>query len=187
VARGRWEVWRALGGEPREGRSPSSHAVVVERDGSWGFLTLASASGIEHAPTSVAELERRRERRERDLGRRQAEAKTNLELRRQSARTVTLRDVDSGTRSVPATLPGMVERLEALGGVVRVTKGRLDVRLPPGEFGGDGFGNRRAGVLIARALYLAEDGLVEAVKRNGEVDASKVPDRALLPSGALAP
>jgi hypothetical protein len=29
-------VWIARGGKPHDGRHPSSHAVVLEGDGSWG-------------------------------------------------------------------------------------------------------------------------------------------------------
>ena len=36
-------------------------------------------------------------------------------------------------------------------------------------------------------LYLGEEHLLAAAKRNGEINVGKVSDRALLPSGALAP
>jgi hypothetical protein len=104
-----------------------------------------------------------------------------------TARTVLLTDLESRARSLPPTLRGAVERLDALGGSVRVTDGRLDVRLPASEFGADQFGPK-LGPRLARMLYAAEDVLLDAAKRkNGEIDASKAPDRPLLPSGALAP
>jgi hypothetical protein len=41
--------------------------------------------------------------------------------------------------------------------------------------------------LVVDASYEAEAVVVEAAKRGGEVAASKLPDKAILPSGALAP
>jgi hypothetical protein len=50
-------VWASLPGEPRGGRTSATHAVVVRDDGSWGWLTAASATGWESAPRDLAELD----------------------------------------------------------------------------------------------------------------------------------
>jgi hypothetical protein len=69
-----------------------------------------------------------------------------------------------------------------LGGTTTVVDGRLVVALPPAETGAD-----KLGVRLARVLYLAEAELVAVAKRGGEIDAERVPDRPLLPSGRVAP
>jgi hypothetical protein len=174
------KVWAVRGGEPRGGRRRETHAIVVEDDGSWGWLTAASALQEEDTPQSLRDLEDRQKRAERAQKRKAQEHATAIRAARLSARPVLLSDVDPLTRSLPETLSGMVARVEDLGGVVEVKKGRLVVRLPGG---GDEFGRR-----LAAALYLAEAAVIEGMRgKDGEVSAAHVEDKALLPSGKLEP
>jgi hypothetical protein len=76
----------------------------------------------------------------------------------------------------------MVERLHGLGGKVEVAGGRLVVSLPPNQLGPDHPGGR-----IARWLYVAEVEVVACRRGDGPIGPDKVPDRPILPSGALAP
>lgn len=76
----------------------------------------------------------------------------------------------------------MVERIGSLGGKVEAAGGRLVVSLPPAELGAGTLGIR-----IARQLYLAEAELLATRKTDGTIEAGKVPERPVLPSGALLP
>ena len=93
-----------------------------------------------------------RGRREQAAKRQEAEHKTEIAARRITARTVLLADVDPDTRDLPPTLRGAVERLDAIGGGVRITQGRLDVRVPPGEVGASQYGARLGGRLARPPL-----------------------------------
>jgi hypothetical protein len=52
-------IWIHEGGMPVRGYRPDTHAVFLNGDGSWTYLTRAEASGRKNAPKDRAELERR--------------------------------------------------------------------------------------------------------------------------------
>jgi hypothetical protein len=177
------KVWAVRGGEPRGGRRPETHAVVLEDDATWGWLTAASALQESNTPQSLRELEDRQKRAERAQKRKEQEKQTAIQARRISARPVTFGDLDPGG---PETLRQAVEQLDARGGTLRIVGGHLIVNLPPDELGAGPLGSEAYGKKLARYLYLGEVHLVAAAKRGGEIDIERVPNRALLPSGALA-
>jgi hypothetical protein len=173
------KVWVVAHGEPRAGRQPDTHALLVEDGGGWGFIVLVSASQEPNAPSTIAELEARAARREEAQARRAQEAQAALEVQRKSARPVTAGDVDGSPR---VTLRAAAAQVLAAGGKLEARDGRLVVSLPPSALGWPS-GPTQA----AKLLYLGEAAVVKAAKRSGEVEAARLPDRELLPSGALAP
>jgi hypothetical protein len=124
------KVWVAAHGEPPKGRSPKTHAILLEDNGAWGFLILAAACQDEGAPTTVAELEERARRREEARARQAEEAKAELERRRRQATPVTLDDLAHDGERV--TLRQAGERVVQAGGRLDVRGSRLVVSLPPG-------------------------------------------------------
>jgi len=176
------DVWIHQHGEPREGRRKETHSIEILSSGDWRYLTSAAASQRQDAPRDRAELEARAKRRERAIARQEKERETALKAARITARTVTLADVDPSLRGAPETLRGCVERLEQLGGYLRVSRGRLDVRVPPGELH-----ENHLGVRLAKILYAAEQPLLDLTKgKDREIILSEVPDKAITPAGALA-
>jgi hypothetical protein len=151
-------IWRRENGIPEGGYLPLTHVVLVHADGNWGYLTAAHATGSD-APRSVAELQERKDERERRAAaqaQKQAEA---FKQKQQSAVPVTLATLD---RDAPPTLRGAVEAVEQSGGRVDVRGGRVVVSLPPGEVGAGAFGSERSGAKAARVCYLTEAELVAA-------------------------
>jgi hypothetical protein len=123
----------------------------------------------------VAELEVRREREAKAAERQERERQARLKEVRKSARPVTFAHVEPSTHGV--TLAEAARRIANAGGRVEVEGGRLVVSLP-----GSGHGGMGSVLVFARMLYAAEDVVTAALK-------SKVPlpEREVLPSGALAP
>lgn len=181
VAKEDGSVWIAERGQPADGWHTHIHAVVVEKDGSHGFVTAARASRMPDPPTTEAELGIREKRRQRAEKRREEERQSRIKAARISARVVLLTDVDPSLRGAPETLRGAAERLADLGGYVRVTRGRVEVRVPPGELH-----ENRLGRKLATIIYAAEQAILDAVKKDGEVDPARLPDKAVLPTGGLA-
>jgi hypothetical protein len=165
--------WIFQHGEPADGWNPQIHAVVVQPDGGWYYVWPAHESQRHDAPNSRAELEARARRRETERERQEAEARTNLELLRSQARPVTLGDLDPATRS---TLAEAGQRVEQAGGNLEVAKGRLVISLPPTA------ATDPSAVSALRQLYLAETEVVTCLKAK-----RPLPDKEILPSGALAP
>lgn len=83
---------------------------------------------------------------------------------------------DSFETGPTLTLRAAAEQVEREGGTVKVEGGALVISLPPPRFG-------VAGPLsAARRLYLAEEIVLEHLNAR-----RPLPDRAVLPSGKLAP
>jgi hypothetical protein len=175
-------LWLRQGGSPRSGYQPDSNCVVLRDDGVWFYLTSAATAGP-NAPRSLEELQRRKEQRERAIKRQEQERRTELEARRLTASTVTLADVEKG----PATLREAVQLALDSGGTLRVKAGTVVVALPS-EAKRNMLGVPSAEMQAARMCYAAEAALVASLgKKSGEVDPSRVPDVAVLPSGRLEP
>jgi hypothetical protein len=109
--------------------------------------------------------------------------RARFETKKKSRRLVTLRDFD---RQAPPSLRTALEQLHTLGGRVLVENGRVLVECPPSELGGNQYGEK-GGARLARLFYDCEAAVVGAVTKDGEVRASQLPTRPLLPSGRVAP
>jgi hypothetical protein len=147
------------------------------------YLVRASDT-VGDYPDTLTELEERQARKDAARERNRAKQAAELDALRRTARPVSLNDFERG---FPATLRAVAERLDSLGGTVRIEGGRLVVSLPEsalghtGEGGGPGFGLRLAGY-----LYRGEEAILAAVKnRNGSVSPAKLPDQPITPRGAL--
>jgi hypothetical protein len=126
-------------------------------------------------PRTVAELEVRREREAKAADRQERERQAQLKALRKTALPVTFGQVETSARGV--TLAEAARRIANVGGTVEVEGGRLVVSLPPSVPGGVGL------VLVfCRMLYAAEDVVTAALKSK-----APLPEREVLPSGALAP
>jgi hypothetical protein len=86
---------------------------------------------------------------------------------------------------VKLTLRQAGEAVREAGGTIRVRDSRLVVGLPRSAL--LTLGLPSAAAKAARRLYLAEDAVVAAAGRRGEIDVGKLPDKPILPSGRLAP
>ena len=100
---------------------------------------------------------------------------------RSRAVPVTLHDTEPGA---PTSLREALEKIEPVGGGVRIVKGQVIVNLPQGTVNGPGGFSLRA---AAKALYLGADLILAAVPKDGPVPAGKLPDRPLVPNGRLPP
>ena len=112
------------------------------------------------------------------------EAETHRRALRMTAVPVSYDDLagDGGRM----TLRQAGEKVWEAGGTVRVKGGRLVVSLPPGAL--VVMGAQSVAAKAAARLYLAEESVTAAAsKRGGDVDVAKLPDRPVLPSGAVAP
>ncbi len=166
-------LWIYDAGMPATGYKPNTHAVYVNDDGSWNYLTAAAASGRENAPKDRAELERRARDAQEQTERQAAEQERHLGALRKTAQPVTSGDLD---RALSMTLAQAAEHIDRAGGKLEVHRDRLVVSLPPG-----------AGKLwssepldAARVLYLAEGVVVPLVKSG-----KPLPDAPITPAGAL--
>jgi hypothetical protein len=177
-------LWKRQQGSPANGFRPETHCVVVS-GGGWYYLTSAAATAGPDAPRTVAELEERKQQREKAEAEQAEAAAATFKRKQATAAPVTVATLD---RQTPATLRAAVEAVEQAGGRVDVRDGRVVVSLPPAEVGAvPWFGGEKPARAAARAVYLAEEAILDVVKRSGRVDARKVPDVAILPSGRLCP
>ena len=93
VAKSDDSIWILEGGQPARGFRPDSHAVVVDRNNTWRYLTSSASSDRRDAPRDLAELERRKREKE-EQAKRQADhpARARQPGRpRQAARAATRR------------------------------------------------------------------------------------------------
>jgi hypothetical protein len=116
-----------------------------------------------------------------EQGRKDAEAKA--ERRRARAEPVTFDDLAHDGQRI--TLRQAAEAVVKAGGTIKVESSRLVVSLPPGAT--IVLGSPSPAAKAARRLYTAEAEVVVAAGKGGEVNPAKLPARAILPSGALAP
>jgi hypothetical protein len=159
---------------------------VVFEPGTSGKLTpryLQAARTVGNLPDTLQELEERESQKQaaRERGRREQAAA--LEELRKLAAPVTFDDtIRDGAR---LTLREAAEVVVQAGGTIRVVGSRLVVSLPPGAT--LVLGAPTAAAKAAARLYLAEEAVLAAAGKGGDVDVAKLPDRPILPNGALAP
>lgn len=146
------------------------------------FLIPANEAGG-NAPATLAEWNEREARRTTAIERSRQEQEAKRKALRLTAEPVTF-DALAGDGAT-LTLRQAAEKVEAAGGTIRVEDARLVVALPPSALHTMGLPSQA--VKAAARLYKAEAEVVASAKRGGEVAASKLPDKAILPSGALAP
>jgi hypothetical protein len=140
-----------------------------------GFLTDADLNPIwferpETGPQTVEELERKQAA---DAQAADAQRQAETARLRKTAEPVTADSFETGP---PLTLRAAAEQVEREGGTVKVERGALVISLPPARFG------MSRALSAARRLYLAEEIVLEHLKAR-----RALPDRAVLPSGKLAP
>jgi hypothetical protein len=174
VGEGLWatddgRLWRYAPGLPWEGgRNPEKQAFTIGPG-----LEAVWFARPEKGPKTLAELEERREQQAKEAERQLAEQEKTRDQLRKTAQPVTLDDLEPGEKF---TLREASERVERAGGKVEVKGGRLIVSLPPGR------GGLGSALPAARRLYAAEAEVVKALQAKAEL-----PDRHVLPTGALAP
>jgi hypothetical protein len=125
-------LWRRQPGIPAEGRKPRDHryAITVPETGPAGIAWYQRA--LHPEPETLDELLEREERKRRAIeAQRVAHGKQRERLRKR-AQPVTVAHFEPG---LPPTLRAMVEHVDAIGGKVEVSGGRLVVSLPPLELG----------------------------------------------------
>lgn len=145
------------------------------------YLVRASEGG--GYPDTLAEWEERQARKEAGRERSRAKQAAKMDALRHTAEPVTL---DTLRDETAMTLREAGESIEAAGGTIRVVDSRLVVALPRSSM--HTMGKPSGAARGAARLYAAEAEVVaSASKRGGEVAPSKLPDRLVLPRGALAP
>jgi hypothetical protein len=136
-----------------------------------------------NAPRTLTEWNERQARKQATREQKRREVEAELERKRETAEPVTFDALEhDGARM---TLRQAAVQIIAAGGRLEVRSGRLVVELPPQALATSGVQSSAA--RAARRLYLAEDAVLAVVKRGGAVDARKLPNEAILPSGRLAP
>jgi hypothetical protein len=116
-------VWIYDAGVPAAGRKPTTHAVFVNDDGSWNYLTAAAASGRKDAPKDRAELERRAREAEEHAKRQAAQRERELAALRKSAVPVTSGDVDGALKWTLAELRALRHRRDVLDDAIALERG----------------------------------------------------------------
>jgi hypothetical protein len=176
----RGTVWHGPDpGEPIGGRHRSEwgYGVTSRFRLAWYRRTHAPE------PTSRRELDMLDQRRAEEEERRRSDRAMDLAEQRLHAEPVTL----SETAKLPdVTLRQAVEQIDALGGTVKVRSGRVVVSLPRSQKGSTEYGPKRA-IKLAQLIYAGEAEVLEVESRGGDVNAEKLPDRPLLPSGRVLP
>jgi hypothetical protein len=175
-------VWKRKQGSPPEGYTPEFHCIVISEGGSWFYLTAARATGAD-SPRSLAELEERKRERDRRMAEKAKADAEALKAKRATAEPVVYDDLVRDGQWL--TLRQSGEAVLAAGGSIRVVGSRLVVSLPPGA--SMVLGVESSAARGAKRLYLAEVEVVAAAGRGGEVAPSKLPAKAILPSGRLVP
>jgi hypothetical protein len=157
--------------------------VVYEGDPLTPRFLVRADDQIGDYPRTLDEWQSRQARKAAARERGREEAKAERERLRAIAEAVTFDDLERD--SVKLTLRQAAEVVVEAGGTIRVRDSRLIVGLAPSAL--LTLGQVSAAAKAARRLYLAEDAVVAAAGRRGEIDVAKLPDKAILPSGRLAP
>jgi hypothetical protein len=176
-------LWVQGGKHDLEFRGRQAVRVVYEGDPiTPRFLIRATEQSDAH-PATLAEWETRQARKAaaRERGRQEAEAER--ERLRAIAEPVTFDDLERDGATL--TLRQAGEAVWSAGGTIRVKDSGLVVGLAPSAL--LTLGQVSVAAKAARRLYLAEDAVLAAAGRRGEIDVSRLPDKAILPSGRLAP
>jgi hypothetical protein len=166
-------VWVHEDGEPPDGRDPKRDAVGITDN--HGLRWYSPASDDKGRPITLDDLVAGEKRRAQLATAQRRERERELARARKQARPVTADALEPGEAM---TLRAAGERVRNAGGTLAVHEGRLVVSLPASAFGLYSEGVKRA----ARRLYLAEPEVVRCLKAKSEL-----PDRKILPTGALAP
>jgi hypothetical protein len=157
--------------------------VVFEGDPPTPRFLVKADEVIGNYPATLAEWQERQARRAAVIERSREEADAERERLRASAAAVTFDDLERD--GVRLTLRRAAEVVVEAGGTIRVRDGALVVGLAPSAV--LTLGQPSAALRASRRLYLAEEAVVAAAGKRGEIDPAKLPDRAILPSGKLAP
>jgi hypothetical protein len=153
------------------GRDPSTHAVYVGEGLEVVWLVRPT-----EGPRTFDELAKRQERQAKAAAEHERGRQKRLAELRKTAVPVTSAHVE---RRPALTLAEAGERVRNAGGTFELMRGdRLLVRLPRRALG-SGLGSA---MRAAATLYLGEDEVTRCLMSKAEL-----PDRAVLPTGALAP
>jgi hypothetical protein len=157
--------------------------VVFEGDPPTPRFLIPAEEVIGNYPATLAEWNERQARRAEAVERSQQEAEAKREELRAVAQPVVFDDLERDGERMTVRQAG--EAVRKAGGTIRVHDTRLVVGLAPSAL--LSMGNPSRAAKAARRLYLAEEAvLAVASKRGGEIDVRKLPNRFVLPTGALA-
>jgi hypothetical protein len=176
-------LWVQGGKHDVEFRGRQAVRVVYEGDPITPRFLIRATEQSDAYPATLAEWEKRQARKAAARERGRQEAESERERLRASAEPVTFDDLERDGAGLTVRQAG--EAVWNAGGTIRVRDGTLVVGLPRSAL--LTLGRPSVAAKAARRLYLAKDAVVAAAGRRGEIDAAKLPDKAILPSGRLAP
>jgi hypothetical protein len=175
-------LWVQGGKHDAEFRGRSQVRVTFEGSPvSPRYLVRAAEAGGGY-PATLQEWEEQQARKAARREQAQREAEARIEGLRKTAEAVTYDDLAGDPYRM--TLRESADAIVAAGGTLRIRDSRLVVSLPQGAL--FTMGQPSAVARAAARLYAAEEAVLSAASKRGEVAVAKLPSLFVLPSGALA-